>query len=532
MRYRLSIEILCLLLISCASTATPTATPKPRPRVADPSALIARGLVFTGSEGIRVEAAELTSGDTALVRVTGLRSEVEGKVLEHRIADDGTRLNYITQIDGRDQYTLVREKPRHGSGAPSWHLYVRGTGANGHDIAYDEKASQALDTVALYRTHEDQRDAGTLEALQRFDRKDEERQDEEALAETRQSMAEACQTDVAVTIDWSTIDDDMLEELSISGYCGHALDAMRSLCEAAPARAFAADKVQQFQCRFGGEMSLTVADRTMTWTVNREGVNMSDFARDVLVAQAYRKSTLGQEIAVSNTQVCADEKRSRYIVFAPDGSKTPGMLYGDGKAFYQVNTPKMMSNGWFFEPRHFNPQYNANFRGLDLREHSHVEVKKDEAQCVVTCGVIEHRIPLLPANQVPALMSRIELGPTPMPRLPHALARDRNGIYYLVDRSTEPGRERDFRLYVGPLGNLQRQAMKNVVTDSEGEIFSSKAGDLRFILGREEVLWISGKRERKLLMVPIEDNWQMIFNDLGVYYGVQMGTPCDDYGVK
>ena len=528
MRHWLRIEILSLLLLSCASAAKPTA----KPRVADPSALIARGLVFTGSEGIRVEVAELTPGDAALVRVTGLRSEVDGKALEHRIEDSGTRLNYITQIHGRDQYTLVREKPRHGSGAPSWRLYVRGSGAGGHDIRYDEEASQALDTVALYRAHEDQRDAGTLEALQRFDRPAEERQVEEALAETRKSMAEACQTNVEVAIDWSTIDEEMLKKLSISGYCGHALDAMRRLCEAAPARAFAADNVQQLQCRFGDEMTLTVADRTMTWTVNREGVNMSDFARGVLLAQAYRESTLGQEIAVSETQVCADEKQSRYIAFAPEGSKAPGMLYGDGKTFYQVRTPEMMSGGWFFEPRHFNPQYNSNFRGMDLRVYSHVEVKEDEAQCLVTCGKIEHRIPLMPASEVPAFMSRVEVGPAPMPRMPHALARDRNGVYYLVDRSTKPGRERDFRLYVGPLGNLQRQAMKNVVTDSEGEIFSSKAGDLRFILGKEQALWITGKRERKLLMVPIEDNWQMIFNNLGVYYGVQMGTPCDDYGVE
>lgn len=525
MRHWLPIAITCLLMLSCASNPKTT-------RVADPSALIARGLVYTGGDGVRVELVELSSGDAALVRVTGTRTKVEGKVLEHRIEENGTRTNYITQIEGRDQYTLVRERPRFGNGEPTWTLYVRYAEFNGLPLSFDEEASKSLDTVALYRAYEEQRDDGTLEALQRFDRQREEQKIEESFDETVQAMAKACQTEVQAAIDWSTIDDETLKDLSISGYCSHALDVMRQLCEHEPARAFAAENVQRFQCRFGDDMSLAIADQTMTWTVNREGVNMSDFARDELRKQPHGGSTLVQQIALSETKVCVDEKRERYMVFAPAGSETPGMLYGDGKKLHVVRSPEMMSEGWFFEPRYFNERHNSNFRGLDLRYYSYVEADDDEPACTIQCGARETKVPLMPASEVPAFMRRIEVGPAPATRLPHALARDRNGIYYLVDRSTEPGRERDFRLYVGPLGNLKRQAMKNVVSDSEGEIFSSKAGDLRFILGKDEALWITRRRERKLLKVPIEDNWQMIYNNLGVYFGVDMGTPCDDYGAN
>jgi hypothetical protein len=28
--------------------------------------------------------------------------------------------------------------------------------------------------------------------------------------------------------------------------------------------------------------------------------------------------------------------------------------------------------------------------------------------------------------------------------------------------------------------------------------------------------------------VPLQDNWALIYNELGVYRGAPLGTPCDD----
>jgi hypothetical protein len=523
MKNLLRVEILCFLLLSCGGG------PKAPQRAADPAALIARGMVFTGGEGVRVEVVELKADGAALIQVTGTRSEVEAKVLEHRIREEGDRMYYVTQIYGRDQNTLLREKSRYG-GDPSWTLYVRGSDVSGMQLGYDQKASGELDTVALYRKYEDQRADGTLAALERFDRKREERDEEAALAETQASTKEACKADVAVSIDWSTIDDDTLKELSISGYCEPGLDAMRYLCENEAARTYFAASVKKYHCQFGSEMKLAIADQTMTWTTSREGVNMDDFARKALHEQPAGSGTLGQQIALGKTQVCADEKNGRYIIFAPEGSDHPGMLYGDGKTFRPVPHPDMMSAGWFFDPRYFNPQNNDSFRGLDLRLHSYVEVEDDAPTCTLMCGTHKTELPLMPADKVSELMSKIQVEPAPMHRVPHKLARDRQGTYYYVDRSTEPGRERDFQLWVGKLGNLKRQSMKNVVADSKGEIFSSNNGDLRFITDDDEVLWITGKNERKLSPVPIEENWQMIYNNLGVYFGLDMANPCDHYG--
>ncbi|HWN68312.1 MAG TPA: hypothetical protein VNM90_11790, partial [Haliangium sp.] len=443
MRNLVSVPILCLLLFSCGGGGA-----KPVKRAADPAALIARGMVFHGGEGVRVELIELKADNAALIQVTGTRSEVEGKVLEHRIREEGERMYYTTQIYGRDQNTLVREKSRYG-GDPSWNLYVRGSDISGMQVGYDQKASNELDTVALYRKYEDQRADGTLAALERFDRKREQRDEEASLAEAQKLTRDACKADVAVSIDWSTIDDETLKDLSISGYCEPGLDAMRQLCESEAARAYVAASVKKYQCQFGGEMKLAVADQTMTWTTSREGVNMDDFARKALREQPTAKGTLGQQIALAGTKVCADEKNGRYIVFAPEGGEHAGMLYGDGKTFRPVPHPQMMSEGWFFDPRFSNPQNNADFRGLDLRVHSYVEVSDKEPTCTLMCGTRKTEFALLSSDKVPELMSKVQVEPAPMHRVPHALARDQQGTYYYVDRSTEPGRERDFQLYVG-----------------------------------------------------------------------------------
>lgn len=51
-------------------------------------------------------------------------------------------------------------------------------------------------------------------------------------------------------------------------------------------------------------------------------------------------------------------------------------------------------------------------------------------------------------------------------------------------------------------------------------------------------LWIQGKKQLALTVVPIEsvdektgepiNNYQLIYNDLGVYLGQKLGNPCDD----
>jgi hypothetical protein len=83
-------------------------------------------------------------------------------------------------------------------------------------------------------------------------------------------------------------------------------------------------------------------------------------------------------------------------------------------------------------------------------------------------------------------------------------------------------------VFRGQKGAVKPQKMVNIVSDSEGEIFITNAGKLRFVLNKSEKTWVEGKRETKLIDLPIEDNHVLIYTDLGVYAGQPLGTPCDD----
>jgi hypothetical protein len=110
----------------------------------------------------------------------------------------------------------------------------------------------------------------------------------------------------------------------------------------------------------------------------------------------------------------------------------------------------------------------------------------------------------------------------------YALARDDTGKYYFVDRLLEPEDNRNFRLFVGPRGSMKQMPMTNIVSDSGGDIFATKHGELRLVLGKSEASWIEDKHDTKLLLLPVHENVALIHRDLGVYMGEAFGTPCDD----
>ncbi len=112
-------------------------------------------------------------------------------------------------------------------------------------------------------------------------------------------------------------------------------------------------------------------------------------------------------------------------------------------------------------------------------------------------------------------------------RRAYALARDNTGIYWYVDRGIGE-KAKQFRVFMGPRGQLKPMPLVNVVSDSEGDVFATKQGTLRLVIGKGESLWTKGKSEQKLLLLPIEDNRQLIYTDLGPYLGQRLGSPCDD----
>jgi hypothetical protein len=249
--------------------------------------------------------------------------------------------------------------------------------------------------------------------------------------------------------------------------------------------------------------------------------------------------TLGERMALEKTAVCTDGK-SHYVVLAPSDKQSVQLYYGDGKMFHRVPLPPWVLTGEdFFEPRFFAPSKNSNFRGLDMRLFSSVNHDVSKQSCSVSCGPRTTPLSIMDEETKKTLLRAASYEPPLQTRAPHRLARDEEGRYFYVDKGNTPETEKSFRLYVGPKGAMKLQKMTNAVADTEGEIFTTKSGSLRYVTDRQKPpTWLQGKKKVALTVVPIEsvdeksgepiNNYQLIYNELGVYLGQKLGNPCDD----
>lgn len=244
-----------------------------------------------------------------------------------------------------------------------------------------------------------------------------------------------------------------------------------------------------------------------------------------------KEENLGQRMLLEAASVCTDGK-GHYIVVAPrDEDQGLQLYYGDGKQFVEVPPPQGPTSATsFLDPRFFNKTANSSFRGMDMRVYSHVELDAKQKTCSLQCGEREVSLTVLEGSKASELLRKATYAPNPQQYVPYALLRDSRGTYYYVDRGFQPSEAKSFRVFIGPRGGLKPQKMTNVVSDSEGEIFSTKKGDLRLVLDRQlSPMWIdNAKKSIELRGVPVAENLPLIYNELGVYTGARLGTPCDD----
>jgi hypothetical protein len=226
--------------------------------------------------------------------------------------------------------------------------------------------------------------------------------------------------------------------------------------------------------------------------------------------------------------VWTDGKKHYLALALTTSSDSPVFWSADGKDFYQLRIFGGGSEGGdadlkrldrvFWEPRVEAP-YQGSF---DYKAENKTQ------KLTVQCSERKSELKLLPTAEVKALVDGAKFYKARWNRRAYALARDNTGKYYYVDNQREPEHAKNFRLWAGPKGAMKAQKMVNVVSDSEGDIFATKSGQLRLVLDKHETTWIQNEKKTKLVYLPVEDNHIMIYTDLGVYTGEPLGTPCDD----
>ncbi|HEX5661492.1 MAG TPA: hypothetical protein VFX59_30090 [Polyangiales bacterium] len=501
-----SMWVLALGLASCATA--PHAPAKPLRDVQKTS-------YFAGEDGLHVQAIDFADG-AALVDVEGLASELTGKVLAYQRVENGDRLEYRTKWHGRDLYALVKERDGR------WVAYIPGA-QNGHDLTYVEDESAKVDATTIQRTHQAQEASGELRKLQSFDRPGTEKDALTELNESAKRTGDKCGKPLSFSVNWPSVSETQLLQWSVSGYCSSILSGLDRLCDTEAGKQFVSSSVTTIECTLDGDNTLRVDAGKLRWMINFELVNADQRAYAELLKLNSGERTLAQRILNEQTTVCADSAQKHVVLIGPREAPHHGLAYGDGQTFSYVRSPEALGDGWFFEPRQRNEKNNDNFRGLDLRVFSHVE----PSSCELTCGAREVSLQPISGAAKDTLLTNAKYVESPMQREPYALARDKAGTYYYVDHGVTDATARDFKLYRGPRGKLKPLAMKDVVSDSEGEIFASTSGKLRLVLGKQSAQWIAGGTSA-LTLLPLGENYTLIYNELGVYLGAQLGVPCDD----
>jgi hypothetical protein len=224
--------------------------------------------------------------------------------------------------------------------------------------------------------------------------------------------------------------------------------------------------------------------------------------------------------AVADKIIVLADGKQHYIAVVPSGDLYSNFFYGDGKKFYKqyiTGGSRAGTESWdriFWEPR------------VDARWKAGFGFKK--GKYTVQCGDRATEFKPLAADEQANMLKAASFFKTLWNHQPYSLARDNKGNYFYVDRLWEPENNKNFRLFSGPRGNLKVLKMTNVVSDSQGDIFTTKKGELRLVLDRKKSSWHAGKAETDLINLPIDENQILIYSDLGVYAGQRLGTPCDD----
>lgn len=134
----------------------------------------------------------------------------------------------------------------------------------------------------------------------------------------------------------------------------------------------------------------------------------------------------------------------------------------------------------------------------------------------------------LTGDKAKAVLDKYQFMTTSMIRAPHLLARDDSGVYYYVDNVRSEYGGKGYRVFVGKKGAMKQMPLTDVASDSAGEVFSTKNGDLRLITrdNAPAPVWVKGDKRTELVQLDLDVNSPLIFKDLGVYEF--LGTMCDN----
>jgi hypothetical protein len=227
--------------------------------------------------------------------------------------------------------------------------------------------------------------------------------------------------------------------------------------------------------------------------------------------------------------------RGHYVALDPENPYGEHLFYGDGKTLVRLRAfggGKDGAQSWgvsLWDPR---------VRGGST-SYANLSMAESGKRYAIECGKKKAALTPVAPDEARKLAAAARFLPPSWTRQPARLLRDDEGTYFFVDHLRLEGDvedRRDFRIFVGPRGNMKQLPLRDVVDDAKGMIFATRDGALRLVAAsapdRDGLVgkWVKGKTETRLTEVPMDsgDTVRLIYMDLGPYTGQRLGTPCDD----
>jgi len=239
--------------------------------------------VFQGRDGLVVTVAPLMPKDSnqAIIEVKGIESELDGLKLLYKVVDEGNKREaYQMTYDGRISNRMRTNVGYWGNGTEVYLPDVQGT----FEVMFDEKATKELNLVKFKEEYLNQEKNKVQEKLAVFKRDKHLKSNEEAIGKLAKEASEACGTTIQANIEWKSISEDNLKELSISSFCGSPLESMADLCKKSPEnKKVLSQKISKLSCSMGDKVHLGITDKTLNWVTNKDTPNQGDFTKYVLM---------------------------------------------------------------------------------------------------------------------------------------------------------------------------------------------------------------------------------------------------------
>jgi len=228
---------------------------------------------------------------------------------------------------------------------------------------------------------------------------------------------------------------------------------------------------------------------------------------------------------VDKLDVLKDDVGDYYVVPRQDAMTLDDagawIFFGDSKTLYQQrvigssSNPNVEYEWYLWAPRAKNLAA-AKLDALAGRQTLECNHGADGKRKLVQLNADEAKTFLGKATFLPPLWQRQS----------HVLLRDDDGVYYFVDMLRDEFGGNGYRVFVGPKGAMKELAMTNVATDSAGEIFATKSGQLKLVTKDGKAFWIKGGKKTELTELEPAQNKYLIYRELGIYGS--LGTVCDD----